>query len=83
MAYEPSLPPGDAEALAGYVFDELSKVSETLHGVEYIHLEELHNPPERPRTGQIVFADGTDWDPGSGRGYYGYDAATPAWVKLG
>lgn len=29
--------------------------------------------PVQPEEGQIVRADGSSWDPGSGRGYYGYD----------
>lgn len=36
--------------------------------------------PTRPREGMIRFADGTDWDPGSGRGLYQY--VSTAWVKL-
>lgn len=30
--------------------------------------------------GDIVYADGTNWDPGSGAGFYGYEEGT--WVKL-
>jgi hypothetical protein len=30
--------------------------------------------PSKPETGQVVFADGTAWNPGSGRGLYYYDA---------
>lgn len=34
----------------------------------------LSRSPQRLVTGMIVFADGVNWDPGFGRGYYGYDA---------
>ena len=40
----------------------------------------LYASPERPQTGQIVFADGSDWNPGSGRGLYYYDTNT--WVHI-
>jgi hypothetical protein len=30
--------------------------------------------PSKPVEGQVVFADGTAWNPGSGRGLYYYDA---------
>jgi hypothetical protein len=37
--------------------------------------------PVKPYNGLIVIADGTDWNPGSGAGYYGYYNA--AWTFLG
>lgn len=37
--------------------------------------------PIIPYEGQIVRADGTNWDPGSGDGFYGYHSG--AWVFLG
>ena len=36
--------------------------------------------PARPREGLIVFADGTEWNPGGGKGAYQY--LSGAWVKL-
>lgn len=35
--------------------------------------------PSSPVDGQIAFADGTSWDPGSGRGMYYYDSG---WVAM-
>lgn len=37
--------------------------------------------PINPQEGDIVRADGTSWNPGSGRGFYGYDNG--AWTFLG
>lgn len=31
-----------------------------------------HAEIEKPRVGILVYADGTDWDPGSGEGLYVY-----------
>lgn len=39
-----------------------------------------HVEPFRPREGQLVFADGTDWNPGGGAGYY--ERVGGAWNKL-
>lgn len=39
-----------------------------------------NSAPEKPREGMIRFADGTNWNPGSGRGLYQY--VSTAWVKL-
>ena len=37
-------------------------------------------PPERVEEGQLVYADGTAWNPGAGKGVYVWTGA--AWVKL-
>lgn len=49
--------------------------------VPYLYLDALYAAPSKPRTGMVVLADGTYWNPGSGAGYYGYYGAS--WVKLG
>ena len=39
--------------------------------------------PAKPRDGDIRYADGANWNPGSGQGIYVYiDDGTPAWEKL-
>lgn len=50
-------------------------------GIPRLRLVEQHAVPSKPREGDVVFADGTDWNPGSGQGFYGYYAA--AWHFLG
>ena len=39
--------------------------------------------PTKPQIGVLYFADGTHWDPGSGRGVYCYDTTGPAYRFLG
>ena len=46
-----------------------------------LSLEKLHEEPLRPRDGMVVYADGSNWDPGSGEGIYAYVAG--AWVPAG
>lgn len=36
--------------------------------------------PARPRDGMLVYADGTNWDPGAGEGIYAYFGST--WNSL-
>lgn len=50
-------------------------------GIPRLRLVEQHAVPSKPRDGDVVFADGVDWNPGSGQGYYGYYGA--AWHFLG
>lgn len=40
----------------------------------------LNAEPAKPQIGQIVFADGTNWNPSSGRGLYYYDVT--GWVFI-
>lgn len=69
----------ELQAYLGQVFDQLQAALD--EGVDSILLPELHAAPAKPRNGRIVYADGTDWNPGSGRGFYGY--SNGAWRFLG
>ena len=40
--------------------------------VDRIRLQVLHVAPDKPRDGELFFADGTNWNPGSGGGTYEY-----------
>lgn len=48
---------------------------------EFVRFKVLHREPKRPRHGDVVMADGTDWDPGSGEGLY--VRKTAGWSFLG
>ena len=52
------------------------------NGTKVTQLLVSHSEPTRLKTGMLVIADGTDWDPGSGRGMYWYDAEAPGWVFI-
>lgn len=79
--YSPSIIPTNIEELRNFLFEEFSRISAAFDAVESVILPELHNAPSKPREGMVVLADGTDWNPGSGAGFYGYRGA--AWVLLG
>lgn len=78
MAYSPRITPAKTDDLPVFLEDEFQAVSE---GIEEFRLFKLHVEPDKPYEGQLVLADGTDWDPGSGLGFYGYDGST--WRLLG
>jgi len=84
MARQPTKPPvlGDrhADAALKYTSKELKELG-VERAEDYLLIRELHREPKKVYPGMIVLADGTDWDPGSGAGYYGYRASS--WVKLG
>ena len=79
--YSPSTPPQGDEDFRKWVFEELRKVETTFSSLDFVIFKELHEEPAKPRSGMVVFADGSDWDPGSGQGFYGY--YNGAWESLG
>ena len=82
--YEPGPLPEEAEDLGMYMVTELKRLGNTLFNQATFRLERIHEEPERPREGDVRYADGTDWNPGSGEGFYYYKKGSPgSWVLLG
>ena len=88
MSYEPGQPPildnvldSKEGGILEFVLDELQKISENLAEVDEVRLVVLNVEPVRPRDGMIVLVDGTNFNPGSGKGFYG--RSDGAWVFLG
>lgn len=72
---------GNVERLAVDLLGAFKKVDDEFAGVQTF--TELHVEPTKPVHGKVYFADGSDWDPGQGRGYYGYDADNLEYIFLG
>jgi len=64
------------------VQDEFSKIAGVLSVLQEGFIQETFVAPDKPRTGMVRLADGTSWNPGTGRGIYWYDGNVPGWVKL-
>jgi len=79
----PSTAPEDAVAFQDWVLDELRHISDAFSEVntDTWRLKEWNQEPDKLYDGLIAFADGTNWNPGEGQGFYGYYAA--AWHFLG
>lgn len=71
----------DIGAFRQWVIEEFQQLEITIAGLEHVLLQVMHVEPAKPRNGMIVLADGTNWNPGSGAGFYGRSAGS--WVKLG
>lgn len=82
MPYRPDLFRAELslDSLAVYLQNELLAISRELTETTALELRPVHRAPDKPREGMIVFADGTDWNPGGGKGAYQY--LSGAWVKL-
>jgi len=79
--WSPNPAPVDPAQLPDYLFSELSRVGSIIFNLDTFRLEPTYVAPEKPRAGDIRYADGTNWNPGSGgEGIYAYFNNT--WNKL-
>lgn len=81
--YEPSLPPNvdpvnpiEFRAFTTWTLQELRAIANMLRNPI---IPRLYEAPEKPTGGLLVRADGTSWNPGSGRGLYIYDDVSALW----
>lgn len=82
MLYTPSNVPADADSLPAFLQQELLNLQRALaQQAPVVRLQTLYVEPARIAEGDVVLADGTAWNPGSGAGFYGY--RNGAWRLLG
>jgi hypothetical protein len=79
--YNPNPVPDNTEDLPKYIFDELLRLQGALEENPISYIEIKNAEPDRIKQGDIVYADGSNWNPGSGEGIYFRNAAG-SWVKL-
>ena len=60
----------DAALLQSWIRRELGRIIAEQAEPSSPQLLVWHKAPERLRVGLLVYADGTDWNPGSGEGLY-------------
>lgn len=83
MSYQPTAIPSDTpEGLRAWLANQLRQIANALQSpsVDTLHIIPRGAAPAKYSDGDIVYADGTNWDPGSGAGFYGRESG--AWVKL-
>lgn len=80
--YRRGTPPDDLsnESLLAWVLRELESVERSQAETSVLELRPVNAEPSKRVEGMIVFADGTDWNPGAGKGVYTY--LSGAWSKL-
>jgi hypothetical protein len=72
-----------AQQLLEYVERELRSIQKAANASnDYVRGTYLSIAPDKPQDGDYL-ADGTGWDPGSGRGKYRYDSSTGNFTFLG
>jgi hypothetical protein len=73
--------PSKAEELPKYLDEEIPRLWAAIRALMAGHLDTTYVEPAKPRQGNIILADGTSYDPGSGVGVYVYYSS--AWHFLG
>ena len=82
IRYEPAPVPDKTEDIPAYLRQEFSRMSGIINNIADGHFDVSNTAPDKPRTGDIRYADGTNWNPGAtGEGVYIY-LSTGAWSKL-
>ena len=76
-------PPSDPAQLQRYLREQNVRIMAAFEALAAGHLDKQHVAPAKPRDGDWRYADGTDWNPGSGKGFYRFDGETSAWAFLG
>ena len=62
MLYVPNYVGDDPSAA-----EEFQAIAEVIEALAQRVLPKLHAEPSKPRDGMLVYADGTDWNPGADR----------------
>lgn len=85
MVFRPQPMPagGDAhlQAVKRVVQATFENIATELQPQQFFQMAVAHVEPPKPRQGMLVYADGADFDPGSGEGLYRHDGS--AWVFIG
>jgi hypothetical protein len=81
IAYSPGKVPDNVPDLQRFLTLQLSQIAAVIRLLAAGHIDVTYVAPAKPRDGDIRYADGTKWNPGSGSGVYRYDGA--AWHYLG
>lgn len=80
--YTPRIPPQEEAELLPYLDDELVKIAQQINSLIAGEYEVLYKEPAKVKPGLVVYADGTQWNPGSGEGLYRRNLAG-SWVFIG
>lgn len=81
ISYSPNQVPDDPAALPMFLREELAYIAAQIRLLALGHIDVQYAEDTKPRRGDIRYADGAAWNPGSGEGLYRYNGTT--WVFLG
>ena len=81
MAYTPDVFTGSSlTELRAFLETQLQRIAVEMADMVSVELRPISREPERPQDGMLIFADGTNFNPGGGAGTY--ERRGGAWHKL-
>lgn len=80
-SYQPGEVPTDVSQIPRFLREEQAKLKAALDALSDGFDPVMYAPPTKPRKGMRRYADGTQWNPGSGEGLYRFDGVS--WKYLG
>jgi hypothetical protein len=80
--FEPTAIPSSGGGLRAWLATMMRNIADALAApeVQAVHFAILNAQPSKYSNGDVVYADGTNWNPGSGAGLY--ERRSGAWAKL-
>ena len=78
--WTPNPAPVNNDNLSDYLFNELNRLSDIIFNLDVMRLEQSNTAPDKPRDGDIRYADGTNWNPGQGENLYYFDGTN--WIAF-
>jgi hypothetical protein len=81
LRFDPLTCPQDLQAIPRFIDEQLLQIKTVLDLLRDGHIDVVYEEPSKPQQGDIRYADGSVWNPGSGEGIYFRNSAA-AWVKL-
>jgi hypothetical protein len=81
-SYQPGDPPADPAQMQRFLREELAKIKAAYDVLADGFAPVTYMPPAKPRMGMTRYADGNQWDPGSGEGFYYYNSHG-VWTPFG
>ena len=79
VTYSPALTPSDSSEYSRFLTTEFSKIQAAITSLASGHLDMSTVAVTKPRDGDFRYADGANWNPSSGKGFYWYDGASLGW----
>lgn len=81
---QPYLGPAEPSSVAQWAQTEFQRLARALFEAgDYVVFKVLHAEPVKVRGGMVAYADGTNWNPGSGAGLYRRSEDNTAWSFVG
>ena len=78
--WTPNPAPVNNDNLSDYLYHELNRLSDIIFNLDVMRLEQSNTAPNKPRDGDIRYADGTNWNPGQGDNLYYFDGTN--WIAF-